>query len=247
MHQVHFLVWMPPRSKRALVQASAALTLGSSFFHGSHTHLGQFMDNLMIKIIAYTLYEAYINALNLPTTTPKLVLQLKAAGRPMTGIELAQDITDMLRLAPSDTWMDHVKSLDVPKYESTFGAFILAMDAHAKTGAFGNWKNGVLLQILPVKEEDKAFLREFDREVRKALEDRTTYLIEEPDSVNRMTTGLKLMLAFIFQENIPVLNGLQPLIKGIGLSGLNDYLDSINTLPKLKSSLPLTDSALSGI
>lgn len=246
MHQVHFLVWMPPRSKRALVQASAALTLGSSFFHGSHTQLGQLMDNLMIKIIAYTLYEAYINALNLPTTTPKLVLQLKAAGRPMTGIELAQDITDMLRLAPSDTWMDHVKSLDVPKYESTFGAFILAMDAHAKTGDFGNWKNGVLLQILPVEEEDKDFLREFDREVRKALEDRTTYLIEEPDSVNRMTTGLKLMLAFIFQENIPVLNGLQPLIKGIGLSGLNDYLDSINTLPKLNSSLPLTDSASSG-
>ena len=70
---------------------------------------------------------------------------------------------------------------------------------------------------------------------------------QSTDSVNRMTTRLKLMLAFIFQENIPALNGLRPLIEGIGLSGLNDYLDSINTLPKLESSLPLTDSALSGI
>jgi len=247
MIQVRQLVFMPKESIKALVQATAALTLSSSFFHGSHTHLGQIMDNLMIKIIAFILYETYIKALGLPPSTSKLVLQLKAAGRPMSGIELAQDITDMFRNSPSDSWLEHVQSLDVPNYESTFGAFILTMDAHAKNGALGNWRNGIMLSFLPVEVEDKAFLNEFDREIRNVLANRVTYLVEEPDSVNMMTTGLKLMLAFIFQENISVLNSLQPFINVIGLSNLNDYLNSINTLPVLSSTLPLTAASKPGV
>jgi hypothetical protein len=204
------------------------------------------MDNLMIKIIAYVLYEAYINALNLPNTTPYVVSKLAEAGRPLSGIELAQDITDMLRNDPSHTWMEHVQSLDVPTYERTFGAFILTMDAHAQAGALRNWWNNVLLSKLPIEDVYKVFLREFKLEITKVFEERQVLRVEKADSTNKMTTGLKFLLAFIFQESYQALTPFQSVVDGLGLSDLNVYLSSINTLPKLRSTLPLTDASQSG-
>ena len=90
MSQTSTLGEMPTSSRKALGQAAAGLTLGSSFFHASHTRLGQELDNLMIKIIAYTLYETYINSLNLPHDTSSVITQLKSSDRDMNGVQLAQ-------------------------------------------------------------------------------------------------------------------------------------------------------------
>ena len=39
---------LPPEVVRALAQSSAALALGSAFYHGSHTRLGSQADNKLI-------------------------------------------------------------------------------------------------------------------------------------------------------------------------------------------------------
>ena len=240
MYHARKLVWVSHDTKKALVQASAGLTLSSSFFHASHTQLGQLLDNLMIKIIAYTLYDAYITSLELPNTTPLLVSKLTEAGRPKTGIELAQDLTDMFRTQPSNTWTESVQRLDVPRYERTFGALILTMYAHAKAGALTNWWNDVMLSKLPIEQEDKTFLRKFNKQIKDVFKGRKVARVEKADRTNKMTTGLKFVLAFIFQENYEGLALFRSFIDGIGLRDLNNYLSSLNTLPIMKSTLAET-------
>jgi len=240
MYHARKLVWVSHDTKKALVQASAGLTLSSSFFHASHTQLGQLLDNLMIKIIAYTLYEAYITSLELPNTTPLMVSKLTEAGRPKTGIELAQDLTDMFRTQPSNTWTESVQRLDVPRYERTFGALILTMEAHAKAGALTNWWSDVMLSKLPIEHEDKTFLRKFNKQIKDVFKGRKVARVEKADRTNKMTTGLKFVLAFIFQENYEGLALFRSFIDGIGLRDLNNYLSSLNTLPIMKSTLAET-------
>ena len=133
MSQTNALKKMPSSSRKALGQAAAGLTLGSSFFHASHTRLGQELDNLMIKIIAYTLYETYINSLNLPNDTSSVITQLKSSNRDMTGVQLAQFMTDLFRRYPAETWLQQIQALDVPRYETTFGALVLAMCANTES------------------------------------------------------------------------------------------------------------------
>ena len=246
MYQAQELTYLTPDTKKALVQASAGLTLSSSFFHGSNTRLGQLLDNLMIKIIAYILYEAYINALDLPETTTLLVTQLSEIERPMSGIELAQDITSMFKDDPSHTWMEHAQALEVPTYERTFGALILAMDAQAQVGSLHNWLNGLLISKLPVEEAEKTFLKNFKNEIGTVFAQRQVLFVEKPDERNKWTTGLKFLLAFIFQESYEFLAPFKEVVNEIHLPVINNFLDNLSTLPKLRSSHLLTQASQPG-
>ena len=224
------LVWMPEDAKKALGQASAGLALGSSFFHGSHTILGQTLDNMMIKIIAFILYETYINTLHLPDQTPNIVMTLKQGGRDRTGVQMAQDITDMFKEEPVEDWNEIIQRIDVPRYEITFGALMMTMSAHAKKSVIGRWTDTILLQILPIENRDKDFLKQFGPKITRALQDRAHYDIEEPDVFNKMTAGLKLLLAFVFQETVQPLNSLRSALTATGLPIINDFLTDFGTL-----------------
>ena len=235
MYKTTSLVWMPEDAKKALGQASAGLALGSSFFHGSHTNLGQTLDNMMIKIIAFILYETYINKLQLPDQTPDIIMTLKQeARRERTGVQMAQGITDMYRNEPVENWNQILQALDVPRYEITFGAIIMTMSAHAKKSLMGSWTNTILLQILPMENTDKDFLKEFGPLITRALQDRAHYDIEEPDVFNKMTAGLKLMLAFVFQETVQPLNSLRSALTATGLKSINNFLTDFGTLGSIE-------------
>lgn len=235
MYKTTSLVYMPKDAKKALGQASAGLALGSSFFHGSHTNLGQKLDNMMIKIIAFVLYETYINGLHLPDQTPDIIMTLKQeARRERTGVQMAQGITDMYRNEPVENWNQILQAIDVPNYEITFGALIMTMSAHAKKSLIGSWTNNILLQILPMENSDKDFLKKFDPMITTALQDRVRYDIEETNVFNKMTAGLKLLLAFVFQETVQPLNFLRPILTSTGLKTINDFLTDFGTLGSIE-------------
>ena len=40
-------------------QGFAALTMGSSFWHGSHTYLGNVADNRFIDVVAFIAHQVY--------------------------------------------------------------------------------------------------------------------------------------------------------------------------------------------
>jgi len=223
---------MTSSSRKALGQAAAGLTLGSSFFHASHTHLGQELDNLMIKIIAYILYETYIDSLNLPDDTSTIITRLKSGNRERNGVDLAQFMTDMFREDPSEMWHQKIQTLDVPRYETTFGALVLAMCTNTRhvKNMICNIENSFFLDNLPMEPSDKTFLeRSLKPQLQEALQGRDHRSIEEPEYGDKMSAGLKLLAAFVFQEDVDSLEFSKPIFDLIGLPNFNALLDSYNT------------------
>merc|ERR1712107_13930 len=55
---------MPNDHVRALLQGFATLAMGSSFWHGSHTYLGNVADNRFIDVISFVAHQASVR--NLP-------------------------------------------------------------------------------------------------------------------------------------------------------------------------------------
>ena len=76
----------------SLGQASAALALGSSFFHASHTRLGQKADGLLIGVMSLIMHQASLSGLPEALKTPELV-DLGPSRRSRTGVQIAQ-VTD---------------------------------------------------------------------------------------------------------------------------------------------------------
>jgi len=249
MSKTTSLLSMPSSSRKALGQAAAGLTLGSSFFHASHTRLGQDLDNLMIKIIAYILYETYINSLNLPDDTSTIITRLKSGNRERNGVDLAQFMTDMFREDPSETWHQRIQTLDVPRYETTFGALVLAMCTNTRhvSNVICNIENNFLLDNLPMEPSDKNFLESsLKPQLQEALQGRDHQSIEEPEYADKMSAGLKLLAAFVFQEDVDSLEFSKPLFDLLGLQNFNALLDSFNTLQSEDSGLPGEDWSYPG-
>ena len=59
------LARLNPAASKALVQTSAGLAFSSSFFHGSHTILGNLLDNHMIKILAFIIHQTHLKTSNI--------------------------------------------------------------------------------------------------------------------------------------------------------------------------------------
>jgi hypothetical protein len=54
---------MPRESVLAVAESFSNLAFGSSFWHGSHTNLGNTVDVVPIAIIAYVAYQAMVENL----------------------------------------------------------------------------------------------------------------------------------------------------------------------------------------
>ena len=74
---------------RSLGQASAALALGSAFYHASNTRLGQKADGLMISVMSLIMHQASLSGLPEALKTPELV-DLGSSRRTRTGVQIAQ-------------------------------------------------------------------------------------------------------------------------------------------------------------
>ena len=88
---------------KSLGQASAALALGSCFFHSSHTRLGQKTDGLLIGVMSLILHQASLSGLPEALKTPELV-DLGPSRRSRTGVQIAQVNTDWQQARSQDNW-----------------------------------------------------------------------------------------------------------------------------------------------
>jgi len=119
------LQWFDDKTKKALVQASTGLAFSSSFFHGSHTELGQLLDNHMIKIIAFILYQTHIDTSGF--TDPVLTNLVADRKRKMSGVEMAEYMTNVFKDFPATQWKEKAKEMDVPSYELSISALVLTL------------------------------------------------------------------------------------------------------------------------
>ena len=88
----------------AMAQSFTALTVGSAFWHGSHTLLGNIADNRFIDVISFIAHQASLENL----AVSSVVRDLSETPRNRTSIEVAQALADMLKDEPVITWKEKI-------------------------------------------------------------------------------------------------------------------------------------------
>ncbi|XP_023321882.1 uncharacterized protein LOC111696503 [Eurytemora carolleeae] len=118
----HKDLWsMPKENVRALLQGFATLTMGSSFWHGSHTYLGNVADNRFIDIVSYVAHQAMVD--NLPTES-SIVKELSLTSRSGSAVQATQGLTELFITTPVENWTQAILDLDVPDYYLTFSGLV---------------------------------------------------------------------------------------------------------------------------
>jgi len=112
--------WSLPRDTViSLVEASANLAAGSTFYHGSHTKLGQVMDNFMISVISYIIHQASLA--NIPGL-PSAITDLTDKPRALSGVQISKRMVHIFLEEPVDRWLELIGAVSVPDYSTTFTA-----------------------------------------------------------------------------------------------------------------------------
>ena len=89
-----------------------------------------------------------------------------------------------------------------------------------------------------MEPEDKNFLKgALEPELKNILNRRSHHRNEEPEYADKMSAGLKLLAAFVFQETVDDLEVTRPFFELVGLQNFNAFLDDYNTLQPGDSEL----------
>ena len=113
----------------AVVAAVAHMAYGSSFWHGSHTRLGNVADNGLIQVIAYADYQVMVRHLvgGGNATRDRVLLSLSSSRDRPSAADAARGLTDLFLTRPVDEWTDYIAAIDVPDYFTTFAAIVLEL------------------------------------------------------------------------------------------------------------------------
>jgi hypothetical protein len=186
---------------RGLAQASAGLALGSAFWHGSHTELGGEADTVMISVMAYIMQQASMEHLP-PHIKTSVLSDLKVERRSLSGVEIAQVLTDMYRTEPNSRWFNILTSLDIPTYETTFSALITTLLTLLFPQPVVQPVASALIDLFPIDTPTKNFImNSYIPEVASALSSIDMTPLERFDLLfSTIGTVKKLLYAFLFQE-----------------------------------------------
>jgi hypothetical protein len=189
----------------ALISGFATLGMGSSFMHGSRTHLGSTFDNVPIAVIAYQYQQLMTDSLKVGANgTDSILHEISATPRAYDGRTLANKlITVPLDFEIAD-WNEALQELDVPDYFFTFstiivnGLTLILPDAVADEVI--NIAIALFSTMLPPDVKD--FLtNKYLPNVRGAM-DQFQLTLKEKEALVPVIAGtiMKLLWAFVWQE-----------------------------------------------
>ena len=192
---------LSPPTVRGLAQASAGLALGSAFWHGSNTELGGEADTVMIAVMAYIMQQASMEHLT-PTIKTSVLSDLKMERRVMSGVDIAQLLTDMYRTEPNSNWLNILTTLDIPSYETSFAALITSLLTLLFPAPVVQPAAAALIDLFGIDTPTKHFiLQAYIPEVRRAFSGIEITPGQRIDLLfSTITTVKKLVYAFLFQE-----------------------------------------------
>ena len=87
------------------------LAPGSSFMHGSNTHVGGVADVKINDLFTYVLHQAAVSTLETDNT---LIQDLSHTKRPRTSMECTTDLKTMFLNDDVSTWGDTEDAMDIP-------------------------------------------------------------------------------------------------------------------------------------
>jgi len=96
--------------------------MGSAFWHGSHTTVGNRFDNNMISVIAYVAHQ--MTTINLLGNS-SVLKELSPEPRLKSSVEVSEDLILMFTEKPVAEWAGILDTCDIPhNYFITFAAII---------------------------------------------------------------------------------------------------------------------------
>jgi len=114
----------------AMVQAYIHLAMGSFFWHGSHTFLGNVADNRLIDVLSFVAYQVSIQAF-LPdpssggnSTAFAVLRDLNTTLRSASAVDSTNALTQMFIVQDVSQWQHYIENLDMPNYYLTFAALV---------------------------------------------------------------------------------------------------------------------------
>jgi len=233
--------WSLPREyTTAMAQAFTSLTVGSAFWHGSHTLLGNIADNRCIDVVSYLAHQASLA--NLPVSSQVMELSLEPRAR--SSVATAQQLADMLRSQPVDTWADGIAALDTPDYMLTFSGLVCTLLTLQLSTEQVDTIVPPLMDAFNLPDDARAFI--FDHylpEIRLATANTSFGILELGHfQLNTVGTLTKIIYAFLWQEYALTDNDifLDPEVNILGASAMV----SINKLADWLNDFPMLDPAL---
>merc|ERR1711915_649769 len=131
--------WSLPREYTdAMAQAFTSLTVGSAFWHGSHTLLGNIADNRFIDVVAFLAHQASLEHLEVSTSV--------------------RDLSFMLQTAPVNDWKQGIAELDTPDYMLTFSGIICTLLTLQLPDSEVDWILPSLIDLFNLPEEARTFI-----------------------------------------------------------------------------------------
>jgi len=231
---------LPPASVRALIQSSAGLAAGSAFYHGSHTKLGQLLDNFMISVVSYIVHQASLAALD---GLPPELTDLAPSRRPLTAVQISEKMVRMFSEQPVELWFHKTLQVDIPDYMTTFSATYCTIFSLVLPEALVDWIVPALIDVFAVPPDMKQFV--MDRYLPLVRIHLTPIKLSFFQTMKLWLSILsatkKLMFAFLWQEDIFKVADLKKpsTIKVGGL--LQPYVNSLSStyswLPVLSPNL----------
>merc|ERR1740131_859029 len=224
----------------AMGQAFTSLTVGSAFWHGSHTLLGNIADNRFIDVVAYLAHQASLE--NLPVS--QVVRELSPTPRTRNGTDTAKQLADMLRTQPVNSWIGLIEELDTPDYMLTFSGIVVTLLTLQLPQDQVDAVLPVLMDAFSLPNETRAFV--FDvylPEIRAGTTDVSLGFLEHAQfQLNTVGTLVKLIYAFLWQEYALTDNELflDPEVNQIGAN----FMITINQLADWLTDFPLLDNNL---
>eukprot|EP00040_Diaphanoeca_grandis_P027253 m.154695 g.154695 ORF g.154695 m.154695 type:complete len:511 (-) comp30903_c0_seq1:2183-3715(-) len=227
---------MEPEMRRALVQSFAALAMGSSFWHASHTYLGNVCDNHLISVLSFTMHQSSVSALPLSAS---VVHNLNTTTRPNASAS-AQQLTDMFRSEPVNSWQATLLNIDVPQYKLTFASIISTWLTLIFPKNIVNIVVEIASEALGLPQNDLDFiLKAYLPQLRNATSNITLSHREKVSlGLQGAGTVTKLLYAFMWQENtFPY-----PILKKHDVDVLGaELMPGVNTLANMFTGFVHTD------
>jgi len=224
----------------AMGQAFTSLTVGSAFWHGSHTLLGNIADNRFIEVVAFLAHQASLENLEVPA----LVRDLSLSPRTSNAKETANQLAELLRTQPVDTWKDGIAELDTPDYMVTFSGIICTLLTLQLSEEQVDSVVPTLMDAFNLPDEIRTFM--FDQylpEIRLATADINLGILEKGQfQLNTVGTLVKLIYAFLWQEyaltDAEIF--LDPEVNQLGYT----FMVSINKFADFLTDFPMLDAGL---
>jgi len=226
--------------KLAMAQAFTSLTVGSAFWHGSHTLLGNIADNRFIEVVAFLAHQASLENLEVSFKVRDLSLTPRKSSAKDTSNQLAE----LLRTKPVTEWKEGIAELDTPDYMVTFSGLFCTLLTLQLSEEQVDAVIPVLMDAFNLPEEVRLFvIAEYLPEIRGATADIQLGLLEGAQfKLNTVGTLIKLIYAFLWQEYVLTSADifLDPEVNQLGFL----LMGPVNQLADFLTDFPTLDNAL---